>query len=335
MTTYEIKTFGDSIDFIREQTKADSSDETVTKIKRLYNVKYQELGMKKKWGWRGDVRWLKTTPEYTTGTVSVTNADRNVTMSAAATVTDDFKGRFIRIGSDSEYYEIVAVTSTASRTFMLSAPYKGTTNATATHTTWRAKYGLWPDFADLYKVVPMTGNALLYAKSLDELPWSQFINKMSNAPFSSSQYPTHCSVQGKEVYQGPDMGSQFIMGYDFMDNDEVDDPALWVYPSRHDEQLFQVFYGKQVAPLIELTDEPLVPREKRLIPCYMVLEDWYLGQHNNIEIYREYQSKASKGIREMLADFERSDNQTQLVPENKRRNKSIIGSRISYNLPNE
>lgn len=335
MTTYQCKTFGDLISFVRENSKADTADETTQKIKRIINVKYQDLGMKKKWSWRGAHRWFKTTPEYSTGTASITNADRNVTLSAAATVTDDWKGRFIRFGADSEYYEIIAVTNAASRQFALSAPYKGTTTATSTYVTWRGKYGLWPDFADLYRVVPMTGNALLYNKELEELGWSQFIRKMSTSPFSNAQYPTHCSVQGKEVYQGPDMGNQFIMGYDFMDNDEVDDPALWVYPGRCNEQLMQVFYGLQVGPLIDDSDEPLVPREKRVCIGYMALADWYLSQINNIELSREFEAKANKMIREMVADHEKSDNQLQLVPDNKRRNRALTNTRISYNIPNE
>lgn len=339
MGTYQVKTYEDLINFVLEGAKLavdiNTVDaQTLIKVKRLINIKYQSLAMMKKWPWRSETRWLTTTPSYTTGTVNVTNGDRNITLSAAATVTDDFKGRFIRIEGNTEYYEIVAVNSTASRTMQLSGAYQGDTDAAASYTIWRAKYGLWPDFADIYGIVPMTSNALVYDKTLEELSWSDFIKKMANTPFTSSQYPTHFTVAGSEVYNGPNMGSQFIMGYDFMDNAEVDDPALWLFPGLMPANVLQVHYGKQAAPLIENSDEPWVPKEKRAIIGYMVLEDWALTQLNNIDLYREMKAKVSKEIAIMKADYEKSDNPAVLIPKNRRQGQ-IISGRISYNLPNE
>lgn len=336
---YQVRTFEDCILSVIEQTKlakgiSDLDTETLGKIKRMLNSKYEEIGMSRKWSWRGDMRLVKTTPVYTTGTAHVINADRQVTLSAGATVTDDFKGRFLRITGDPEWYEIIAVTSTASREFQLAGPYKGDTATAASYTIWRSKYGLFPDFADIYDILPLSGSGLLQNTPLTPLAWNEYISYLSIPPTSSAQYPTHYSINGKEVYQGPTMGSQFIMGYDFMDDDDVDDEALWLFPQLLSECVLQVHYGKQINPLIDLDDEPLMPRDKRHILANLVAADMMISHVGNTEIGDRMFKRAIKSLGEMQADFDRTDSVAQLVPRQRRRRR-LPSTVYSYNFPED
>jgi hypothetical protein len=300
----------------------------------MLNTKNEEIGMSRKWSWRGDMRLIKTTPIYTTGTASVIAGSREVILSAAATVTDDFKGRFIRMTGDPEWYEIIAVTSTASRTFQLACAYNGTTDTAAAYTIWRSKYGLFPDFADIYDIIPMSGTGLLNPRPLEPMAWNEYISYLSFTPLASSQYPTHYSINGKEVYQGPDMGAQFIMGYDFMDDDTVDDDALWLFPQLNTAGVLQVHYGKQIVPMIELTDEPLIPRDKRHILADLVAADIMTAHVGNLEVGDRLSKRALNKLGQMQSDFDQTDSVAQLVPRRRRR-RILPSTRYSYNLPED
>ncbi len=320
--TEQVKSFEDLLNHFTRSANigtnfASLDSDSQAKVKQLINTEYDNISYSRIWPWRSMQRWLKTTPVLETGTVSVTNGDRNITYSVAVTVTADFKGRFIRIGSDLEYYEIVGV-DTGTRVCALSAAYGGTTDAAASHRTYRLKYGLWPDFADIAHIVPVSDGNPVWDRELDIMSPQDFIPQILSQPDIGFSAPVAASIFGKEAYFGPDMGLQFVMRYDFMNDPSIqDEEALWLWPPA--TSTLVVYYGKKVEPLIELTDQPLIPKDKRVILSYGALEMWYATQVNNLQMASFFQGKKQTELAKMIGDFDKSDSKARLSPHTRRK----------------
>ena len=318
-TTVNIRTFQDIIEEVLRRGKiasgiSSASSEELTTIKGYINNRYtQEIAPMKKWRWREQSRSITTIPVYTTGTVAVTQDQRRVTLSAAATVTSNFKGRYFKVDGDDEYYEIISVSSTSNRTLELSSPYVGTTDATATYKIFKNRYGLWPDFSDIY-------NIKVVGKTLGDFPYlvntGDIDELLTQQGITTGSYPTHATIGDVLEYDGPDMGANFIMGYDFMGVPETNNLVL--FPMILPQLILDIKYGIQVQPLVELTEEPLLPRDDRIILVYGALADWYSTQRNETSqaIYtRLYTQK----LGELEGDFDLTNTTASLIPTNKYR----------------
>jgi hypothetical protein len=325
-TEIALRTFEDILNEIIRRGKIETSIDTVnedhlTALKGFVNTHYQEIAYARTWNWREESRLLELTPKYTAGTASVTNASRAVTLSASASiieVTDNFVGRYFQVDGDTQYYEIISV-DTTNRVLYLAASYIGTTNAAATYKIFRSKYGLWPDFADLYDIRlwgTITNNPL------GVLTTEEYGNLTAKFGPGEGQYPTHYYIGDQIAYSGPTMGANFIMGYDFMGS--PNNLSLAFYPMILSQKIVEVKYGKQVQNLVEDTDEPLIPRDKRLILVYGALMDWFATQRNETA-QAIWKAMYDETLRKMKADFDKTVSRPKLVAINpyKRRSPSL------------
>ena len=333
MAVLTIKTFEDMINYVREHAQiADSIDNMSTEdldaVKRLLNEGLDIFSFHKLWPWREKTRQLLTDAKQTTGTISVTDGSRLATFSAANTVTLAYKGQFIRIGSDPEWYEIIAVTDAANRQVALSTEYKGTTAATATYVMFRGKYGLWPDYADTVAITPMGPTGISSRTPLRKLTRDEYVNLVAESPFRESTYPEFFYIADFENYDGVDMGDEFIMGYDFMEADANDLPltnkAIWFYPRIFNETMLEFKYGQQPEAMTSLKSVPQIPREKRMILPAYALKEWFLTRTQNMALADRYEIKYEKLLRKIAGDFDITDSNPQLTPTTRRRRPLII-----------
>lgn len=315
-TLVQTKTFKDILSAVIKRGKIASTYEsletndsaTLNTLKQFVNERYDEVVFAKKWPWREDTRDIVTTTKVTAGTASVTNGQREVTLSTG-TLDDTWEGRYFRVSADQEYYEIISVNDAANRKFLISSPYHGTTTAAASYTIWRNKYGLFPDYADIINVIPSGTTSILSPKPLTEMTTEEMSNLQALYPFRETQYPTHYSIGDNLAYDGPPMGNNFIMGYDFMGAPET--PSLIFFPNIFDSQVIHIKYGLILVKLVETTDEPIIPIDKRKVLTYGALSDWYSVQGK--ENLSEYYEKKYEGyLGKMKADFDRTEQTFQL-----------------------
>ncbi len=84
--------------------------------------------------------WLPLVPLYNTGTISIVNGSNTVTGTATAWDATMI-GSKIMLGT--AYYKIATVVSATS--LLLTQPFQGTTNPTATYQIWKDEYIVYPD----------------------------------------------------------------------------------------------------------------------------------------------------------------------------------------------
>ncbi len=311
---YAVRTFEDVLNAVLERAKiADNIDvaepKTLVTLKRFVNDRYHNVAYLKKWPWREDTRLLITTAKYTTGTASVTNGQKEVDLDTAIDVS--YEGRYFRVGTEKEYYEIISVTDAANGIFLLSAPYQGTTAAAATFTIFRNKYGLYPDYADIVEITPFGNTSAFSPKPLEVVDSEQMSKLQSMYPLMETSYPTHYTIQDNLNYDGPAMGPNFVMGYDFM-GEGPETPGLVLFPNIFLSNAVQVKYGLQISPLVEDDDEPLIPFEKRRILVYGALSDWFALQ-NKTDQANLYEGKFTVMLSNMKSDFDKAEVRVKLV----------------------
>jgi len=323
MANFEIRTYADIQNEIlrrgkiaTDTTTASSND--LAKIKTFINNRYvNEIAFAKKWNWREQTRLLTTTASYTTGTSNVVKGARQVTLSAATTVTNDFVGRYFKVGGDKEYYEILAV-NTTSRTLQLATAYIGTTNTVAAYTVFRNKYGIWPDFQEVYEIRVFGRYDLnpLEAVSTEQMTEMQ-------GKFGPTQviFPTHYSVGNEQPYFGPPMGSEFLMGYDFMGNPNT--LSLVLFPQITNQQALEIKYGRRPIPLNADLDEPIIPMENREVLVFGGLADWF-GVQRNETAMTFWEGKYNNYLNKMKAHFDQTISRAKIVAEDKYRKKQPI-----------
>jgi hypothetical protein len=236
-------------------------------------------------------------------------------------------GSFFQVDGDDEYYEIIGLTA-ATDTIQLATQYVGTTDAAATYEIFKSKYGLFPDFADILDIVPLTGNT--YGKPLRKVTPSEMRILYARFPGSEATIPECYTIVEKGTYHGPAMGSEFITGYDFTGTPERPEVIFW--PPRFDETVLSITYGKQVDELSADADEPLMPREKRMALVYGALADWFEMQRNTKAAgifeakFRDYEAR-------MEADFDANITETaSIVPARGNRLRQVRPYRISVDI---
>lgn len=135
MAAYELKTFIDIVDAVREELKIQASDTvTIQRIKRDINMVYlNEVIAKEQWKWlRGRID-LRTERAITDGTADVTLDSRIVTLTDAP--SDSVKGYYFSVDSETDRYRI-ARHAAGDTEIELEVEYNGTTNSAVTYKIW-------------------------------------------------------------------------------------------------------------------------------------------------------------------------------------------------------
>ena len=137
--------FLDSIKLIasragQETTQKDKNGLSVEEVlKQIFNLRYKDFSARHRWPWLNKTFSFQTIPNYKEGNVFVTIGSRTVSNSGTATFTDAMKGRFFKLDSDVEMYEILDVPN--SQTLTLKEKYVGQNNS-GSYLIWKRYYDL-------------------------------------------------------------------------------------------------------------------------------------------------------------------------------------------------
>lgn len=133
------------------------------------------------WPWTEKTSYLQTVPNYTTGTVTVTQGQRTVTGSGTA-FTSAMIGRFFKLTRESEIYRIKDVPSSTS--LVLELPYIGATGSAQGFLIWNRFYSLAPDVPYLAALnltdFPLTSVPFRKA-TMDDSVFQSWINSWPSA----------------------------------------------------------------------------------------------------------------------------------------------------------
>ena len=134
MAVFQLKTFKDIINAIREELKIqDTSTIDERRIKRDINLIYEDIISRKRWWWLRKDTTLQTIAVRNTGTASVTQNERDATLTEAPTYS--VEGFFFSIDGSSEIYKIKAH-SAGSSTITLETQFNGETKTSAGYKIW-------------------------------------------------------------------------------------------------------------------------------------------------------------------------------------------------------
>lgn len=150
-TEYQVKTFDDIVDAIREELKIQEGDtSSIARIKRNVNMVYlQEVCPLKRWKWLQESLDLSTQAVVTTGTVAVTAGSATVTLSSAPATSKT--GYWFSVDGDEERYRIESHAA-AGTSVVLETEYAGTTDSAATYKIWTDRLLLPADCRETIEV---------------------------------------------------------------------------------------------------------------------------------------------------------------------------------------
>lgn len=208
-------------------------DETIssdqTRLQRWLNIAYKEICSSDNWPFLTRVEIIQTTPDYTTGTASVSSGSSSVTLSVAPSVS--MAERYIKFSSSDNWYRISAHTA-ATTTLTITPSYGPSSNFTSGTFTIRRLY---------------------YALSSDT---EQIINAQLSAPSnrleSLSAYANEPALGMLDILGAPE-------GYFVGSATESGKPAVSFYPTP--DTVYNVYMRskKIVTELSANTDLPLIP----------------------------------------------------------------------------
>ena len=334
-TEYAVRTFEDILNAILERAKiasntATAEAATLSTLKRFVNDRYHNVSFSKKWDWREENRKLPlfaTTPASALGyTFTFTNQSRNFVSSAALfTVSSDWINTKVYSPSGQYLHTIIGIQS--STIALLDSLYVGATETSEAIFFFTDSYGLFPDYADMIEVTPI-GSNYACTRPLTPVSSEEMAKLQAVDPVLESLNPTYYTIADNDFYNGPSMG-EFVMGYDFMGTPKT--PRIVFYPGRltHVTSTIDfaapvnIKYGLQITPLVEATDQPLIPFEKRRVLVYGALADWFALQ-NKDDQSKLYEDKFTLLLSNMKADFDKSEVRVKLVPQRRGRTRLSI-----------
>lgn len=305
MTAIKAHTFSDIYKAVLRRLKIPITDtDALDSCKESINTRYETAIFRKKWPWRTTYRDLRILKKKTDGTLSVTEGSRSVTGTSTG-FTSDHKGWNIEIDNRDEIYEIIAVDA-ATQIITLSSEYNGTTNSTATYTSYKNKYGLWPDLEEIDFITSSQS-----ARPIDLVSPRELYEFIVGNP-GLEGYPLAATMYSLKDYQGP-TPNNFMLNYDFLSDGLDNDYMLEVYPHIPDKNYtIRIHYCRKGSPLDADTDEPLIPREKRHLLVYGALADMCVRERLD-ETAALYETKFVDLLAEMEADREYTDARPRLV----------------------
>lgn len=301
MSAYQLKDFADIYTSILEELKIQSTDTVnLNRIKRIINEIYlDEVAPFKRWWWLSGHTDVEVKPYYGTGTASVTPASTTVTLSIAPGASDGSKaGYYFAVDGFDEIYTISTHTA-LSTTVVLTTPYTGTLNATATYKIWTDKVILPTDCRETVEVWHDFYKQTMEARGLQD-----FRKLVAEAPKQLAR-PYYYST------------------YDFVDptpltaETETDRyRILKVYPSVYDNSTtVHIDYVKEVAALELAGDEPLMPIEDRSVLKYGALSLAWASIQRNPEEAQRNRALFEQKLGRMAGKVEDTLDKPSLVPD--------------------
>lgn len=268
MAVFKVLDFKDIYDAVMEELKYQGSDTvSLERIKRDINMGYiHEVVPYKRWWWLRANTSIVHKNFWPQGaiTVSVTPESDTVTFSSAPSLSlGSFKGYRFSVDGFDEIYEISAHTA-ESTTATLSSAYQGTLNTTASFKVWRDRVDLPSNCRETFDVGHNRYNGQMKAIGLQEM--------------------RDIRSQGEKV-QGFPLNYSTTTYYDPTPSDdelEIDRyRQMLIHPSIVKQNVtINVDYIKEVSELEDDADEPLIPREDRIVLVYYALFKAWTRERN-------------------------------------------------------
>lgn len=289
-------------------------------IKDSINMRYEDIASRKKWKWVRDRADFRIQLKHTTGTINATQNSREITGVGAAFV-DDHVGWFFRADGSNDVYQVVGV-DTAAQTIDLSTSFAGDSITGGSYELFQYMLGLPPDCKDIdliwhdYKRSPV-----------EMCSPREFVDRAVSNPYREGKAEL-VTMSGFKQYEGPDLGD-FILGYDFLGG-TANDQKLLVYPLITDKPyILHVEYIKRIEPLINDSDEPIIPPDRRYILYLGALADMFYRERNDA-MGDKYEMKYERKIVDMESDTMTTSDRPSLEPDLRRyysRTRSLRRSR--------
>jgi len=297
---YEVVDFQDILDAIREELKVQSGDTvTINRIKRVVNRVYlQEVVPFTRWKWlEGSYRVIHKA-RYNAGTVALTPGSTSATISIVPPVSaGSFVGKKFSADGYNEVYIIDSHTA-GSDTFTISSQYTG-------NYTTAVGYKIWDDIVNLPTDCRETVNV-----------WHNFSTKPMEG-VGLQKFRQFTALNPKmEGYP------QYYYTADFHDPTTLTIETesdryrrMYVYPAINKTDVtLQIDYVKEVSPLTDPGDEPVLPLEDRGVLVDGALARLWksiASDNENAELSkRDYEAKLAR----MAGKIEDSQDTAKVTP---------------------
>lgn len=190
---FELKTFKDLQDAVREELEIPSSDTTlINRIKRDLNIVYlTEVMPYHDWTWQRDTIHVQMDPYINAGTVSVTQGSVDITFSVAPATSQ--KGRYFQVDGDRDFYRIAEHTA-GSTSAKLDVRYIEATASAQNYKLFSKSIQLPSDLEDTFEVrhqfrsTPLTGVGIQEYRRLE-----------ASGPLFESRPAYYCTTDKKET----------------------------------------------------------------------------------------------------------------------------------------
>jgi hypothetical protein len=294
MAAYKILDFSDIINAVREELKIQSSDTvSIARIKRDINIVYiNEVVPFSRWKWLEGFTTVAVPQVYADGTFAATQNSATITLSTAPSVSlGSFKNKNFSPEGQNEIYKISAHTA-GSATVTLDRGYNNSTTSAVAFKIWSDNVALPTDCRETVEVWhdfsrdPMEGRGL-----------QEFRKIQNQAP--KSQARPYFYYTGDYVDPSVDSGETESDRY----------RALWVHPSVYmGITNVHVSYVKEVEPLEDDGDEPVIPVEDRIVLVYGALARAWRRERNeadSITNERLFKEKLSRMVGKIEDSFDK------------------------------
>jgi len=168
MAIFQLRTFIDLVNAVQEELKVQNGDTTaLNRIKRAINAVYvNEIAPAERWSWLRDTKDLTHSAKTITGTSSVTQNSKTVTLTDAP--ANSQRGNWFSSQGFQERYKIVQHAA-ASSTIILQAEYNGATDSAASYALWSDHVALPVDCRETFEITQDFSNEPLTGKGLQEI----------------------------------------------------------------------------------------------------------------------------------------------------------------------
>jgi hypothetical protein len=252
---YNLTDFNDIQDMVMEELKHSSGDTAeLARIKRDINAVYlEEVVPFKRWKWLFGSTNIIQPPYINDGTCTVTPASATVTLTVAPAASK--AGYFFSVEGYEEVFIISAHTA-ASTTVTLSTTYTGALNTTASYRIWTNKIVLPTSLRETLEVTHD-----FHANPLEPLGLQEFRKRSAEAPKLTGRpyYYTTYDYEDPTPLTGETESDRYRV--------------MLVYPAIDQySTTLHIDYIAEATVLDLDADEPLMPREDRIVLVYGALE---------------------------------------------------------------
>lgn len=309
-TIKEIRTFLDLQNAIIGRAKAEDKTSVRDSIKEKINTAYQFVGFEEPYRWSGITTPLTLPAKYTTGTAALVNGSDLVTGTSTSWTQFLHEGNKFYVTGVNRAFKILRV-SESDQVITLDTPWTGESNATATYTIFKDEYGLFPDFKGLRRV-SLPGQ-ISYRQPTPCGPNEMDYFRSSNT--FRGGLPVRYTISGYNTYTSKTW-TTFNINTDFWEDDFGSVPRnhnLILWPCMPTASaVAMVRYTKLMDPMVNDTDEPIMPYEVRPRLVYEVLIDHFITNRDSAT-KREWKEKRDELKRMMAAEIETTDDELILT----------------------